>query len=499
MAYTIRSLYDELDENFQRHLNESEDSRCLLNLLRFPAADLMPCLVSYFLKFYDKKDNVFDFNGIKLCISLEDVLFLTGLPIDGEAVISSESRDRDGFNRVFQLPSEKTKSNKVLRSIAKNVSLDDDTRKKVVLLLTITCFIVPSSNSGRVATTYLRYIEDLGRVDSFAWGAALLARLYHAIAECQKGDEGEGQRTVKKTLDGNSWVILSFFILRIPKLREALSLYLKLPINLNVEQLHVPFMPQIVEQLQKMSHNHRAYFEAFKGVLDDIFLNISHNDVEWTPYANSDHPQKKFGTRIGPIICNNFVVHHRPDIASGQFPVFEKYDLASLNWQPHKIEFKKNCGPCEQDFKKHYEKEVDWWNAKKLAEELMKEKTPNDNEEGRSRSPICTPSSSRICSPTPYDNMKEKTPNDNEEGRPMSPICTLSSSRICSPTPYDNKEDSPATAEFQWNRNEESNNITDPMTNPMRLNVLNSLNPDTFVDADVIILYIRYLKRTVSS
>ncbi|KAL8144945.1 hypothetical protein AgCh_003236 [Apium graveolens] len=416
MTYTIRSLYDELDENFQRHLNESEDSRCLLNLLRFPAAYLMPCLVSYFLKFYDKKDNVFDFNGIKLYISLEDVLFLTGLPIDGEAVISSESRDRDGFNRVFQIPSEKTKSNKVLRSISKNVSLDDDTRKKAVLLLTITCFIVPSSNLGRVATTYLRYIEDLGRVDSFAWGAALLARLYHAIAECQKGDEGEGQRTVKKTLDGNSWVIL---------------------------------------------------------------------DVEWTPYANSDHPQKKFGTRIGPIICNNFVVHHRPDIASGQFPVFKKYDLASLNWQPHKIEFKKNCGPCEQDFKKHYEKEVDWWKAKKLAEELMKEKTPNDNEEGRPRSPICTPSSSRICSPTPYDNMKEKTPNDNEEGRPRSPICTPSSSRICSPTPYDNKEDNPATAEFSGIEMRK-----DPMTNPMRLNVLNSLN---------IILYIRYLKRTVSS
>ncbi|KAL8144943.1 hypothetical protein AgCh_003234 [Apium graveolens] len=129
----------------------------------------------------------------------------------------------------------------------------------------------------------------------------------------------------------------------------------------------------------------------------------------------------------------------------------------------------------------------------------MKEKTPNDNEERRSRSPICTPFSSHICSPTPYDNMKEKTPNDNEEGRPRSPICTPSLSRICSPTPYDNKEDSPATAEFQWNRNEESNNITDPMTNPMRLNVLNSLNPDTFVNADVIILYIRYLKRTVSS
>ncbi|KAK1376969.1 hypothetical protein POM88_033162 [Heracleum sosnowskyi] len=124
---------------------------------------------------------------------------------------------------------------------------------------------------GRVYTTYLRYIEDLSRVDS--WGAALLARLYHGIAECKKEDEGKDQRTMNKTLDGNTW---SFFILWIPKLRQELSIYLKLPINLNVDQLHVPFISQIVDQLQKMSHNHRAYLEAFKGALDSIFLNLSH-------------------------------------------------------------------------------------------------------------------------------------------------------------------------------------------------------------------------------
>lgn len=75
MLYTIRQLYNELDETFRQHLNESQDSRCLLNLLRFPAADLMPSLVCYFLEFYNTKGDVFCFNGQVLSISLDIRLF----------------------------------------------------------------------------------------------------------------------------------------------------------------------------------------------------------------------------------------------------------------------------------------------------------------------------------------------------------------------------------------------------------------------------------------
>ncbi|KAL8096778.1 hypothetical protein AgCh_037656 [Apium graveolens] len=65
------------------------------------------------------------------------------------------------------------------------------------------CFIVPNSKRHIVTTTYLQYIEDPGQVDSYAWRAALLNFLYHAIAEWKK------KTSAKKTLDGNIWVILS--------------------------------------------------------------------------------------------------------------------------------------------------------------------------------------------------------------------------------------------------------------------------------------------------
>ena len=204
MIYTLRDLYNELDDSFRNYLDNSEDSRCLLDLLKFPAADIMPSLVSYFLEFYNPEENVFRINDQVLCISLEDVLFLTGLPIDGEPVIDHGNRDALGFHRVFGLRNQKFHSTAEMKKVVIE-GKDNEVRKIVVLLLIVRCFIVPSANGGRVSTTYLRFIENVNRVDTYAWGAALLAFLYHGIAEWKRPE------SKKKTVEGNSWIILVSF------------------------------------------------------------------------------------------------------------------------------------------------------------------------------------------------------------------------------------------------------------------------------------------------
>ncbi|KAL1803001.1 hypothetical protein ACET3Z_031648 [Daucus carota] len=286
MIYTLRDLYNELDDSFRNYLDNSEDSRCLLDLLKFPAADIMPSLVSYFLEFYNPEENVFRINDQVLCISLEDVLFLTGLPIDGEPVIDHGNRDAHGFHRVFGLRNQKFHSTAEMKKVVIE-GKDNEVRKIAVLLLIVRCFIVPSDNGGRVSTTYLRFIENVNRVDTYAWGAALLAFLYHGIAEWKRPE------SKKKTVEGNSWIILGFFLLRIPKLREELSNYLKLPITLNVSELTVPFLPPIIDQVGKMTHNHRADFVGFRNQLDNIFLNLAHE----VPQQPNKHD------------CGLFVIH----------------------------------------------------------------------------------------------------------------------------------------------------------------------------------------------
>lgn len=96
-----------------------------------------------------------------------------------------------------------------MKRVATDVSLDYEVRKKAVLILIVRCFVVPSSNGHKVTTTYLRYINDFSRVDSYAWGSALLAYLYHSIAAC-KSDKSK-QKNKKKNLEGNTWVILVSF------------------------------------------------------------------------------------------------------------------------------------------------------------------------------------------------------------------------------------------------------------------------------------------------
>ncbi|KAL8130915.1 hypothetical protein AgCh_007006 [Apium graveolens] len=120
-----------------------------------------------------------------LCTSLEDVKFLTGLPISGTPVITESNRDPDGFNRCFGLEPKPKYSITKMASIVKDDRYTDEQRKKALLLLLVRCFIVPSASGHTVNTTYLKLIEDLDKVDSYVWGAALLAYLYKGISDCR--------------------------------------------------------------------------------------------------------------------------------------------------------------------------------------------------------------------------------------------------------------------------------------------------------------------------
>lgn len=146
LSYILNNIYNDVEDGFRGYLDDSRDSKCLLNLLRIPGADLLTSVVRYVIRFFDIEDHVFRINGNVLCITLEDVLYLTGLPIQGTPVISDNNRDPLGYLRVFQLPeTQKTPLLSTLKGIAKDVNRDYDTRKRAVLLLIVRCFIAPIS------------------------------------------------------------------------------------------------------------------------------------------------------------------------------------------------------------------------------------------------------------------------------------------------------------------------------------------------------------------
>ncbi|KAK1381699.1 hypothetical protein POM88_019435 [Heracleum sosnowskyi] len=374
MLYTLSKLYNELDQRFKDFLDDSQDSRCLLNLLKIPATNLLTPVVQYILKFYKKNDNVFSINNQVLSISLEDVLYITGLPIQGRPIIDDKNRDPNGFDRVFQIPNKRNLSISVLIEIAKNENETNDRRKRAILLIIVRCFIVPDSSGHRVGTTFLRFIEDFGQVDSYAWGAALLAFLYYGMGKVVD------DQNPKKRLDGNSWLILAFFILRIPKLQVALGIELG-------EELGVPILSTIVERVRKIAHNHRTDYQEH---LDAIFPVLSHDNVNWTPYTrvnNEDRTryqeQQRVGTYVGAIICNNYVAHHKPHLAAQQFPVLEDFDMQNLLWKAKTIKITQNSGDSEQHLFIDYKDHIEEWNKRLLLKDHMEQNHP----------PLLTPTS----------------------------------------------------------------------------------------------------------
>ena len=130
-----------------------------------------------------------------MCTSLDYVMYLMGLPISGLLVIRKSNCDPERFAWEFGIEATKVYNISTITSIVKNVNFNYVIRKKAILLLIVRCFIVFVARGHTVSTTYLKMIQNFNKVDSYAWGATLLAFLYKGISDCVVD--------YKSNLDGN--------------------------------------------------------------------------------------------------------------------------------------------------------------------------------------------------------------------------------------------------------------------------------------------------------
>ena len=199
---TLGTTYNSLDPAFKRVVDQIIDSKgdghCLLRLLRLTSTTQTPTtLLSSLLKKYDRENHYFKINGHHLNVTLEDILYLTGLPIDGKAVISSTSRDKEAFERVFTSLDTKTVNLPTLKSIVINESKANKERLTALLLIVIVCFVTPVQDDYIVHNYLVQFVENFDEVDNYAWGAALLSTFYCGI-----------ENDKKLAVDGNCWPLL---------------------------------------------------------------------------------------------------------------------------------------------------------------------------------------------------------------------------------------------------------------------------------------------------
>lgn len=136
-------------------------------------------IIEEFMVYYVIYENLFNINGIKLAITLEDVLFIAGLPIRGTIVIGKNSRDHWAFYRALKIDqTELHRKDRVKVKTLKDIAVDPNRnlehRKIAVLTILVECIITPTSGGHGISSSYVQYLENLVEVKNYAWGAALL-------------------------------------------------------------------------------------------------------------------------------------------------------------------------------------------------------------------------------------------------------------------------------------------------------------------------------------
>lgn len=128
--------------------------------------------------------------------------------------------------------------------------------------------------------------------------------------------------------------------------------------------------------------------------------------------------QAIYGTYLGALLCNTYVVYHKPHLAHHQFPVLENSDLDAWAWKPKKIKSKKNSGEMKQKLTRFFSAEIEMWKSMTLAQDYFPAREAaavdfDDNE------PKTMDASENAQEPCDLDSLKAGVVDVSDEDEPL--------------------------------------------------------------------------------
>ncbi|KAG7559799.1 Aminotransferase-like plant mobile domain [Arabidopsis thaliana x Arabidopsis arenosa] len=315
------------------------EATCFKHFLRIPKGvlKLNMKVITALAKFYDVNHNAFAFgetgNEFYVDIGLQDILYTTGLPIDGLQVSGFEDADpcltiQDNLNltkdEAMSLFYNKKTQNSLTISLKKLKQrfekVPDDVTdlmpyQKAYLFFLVGNLLVATSTEG-ISSMYLPLLGE--SVNDYAWRAATLSFIKHGL-KLMKQDLMVNDTT---RCHGFRYALMIFALERFPCLCHALGIK-EVPSGFPLLSQWLILFPKGNDK--KCTKNH----------LRDKLQNLSENEVTWEPYKSSTrnlelpHEYKDHICMIyscSPCICFNVIAYNRPHQFFKQLGLEEDHD-----------------------------------------------------------------------------------------------------------------------------------------------------------------------------
>nr|GMD81429.1 serine/threonine-protein phosphatase 7 long form homolog [Ipomoea batatas] len=340
------------------------------HLRLIPAISLDNPLISALVERWRRETNTFHLTVGEMTVTLEDVAYLLGLPVDGEPVIGVTYTSCEAVRLKYlgKAPnSGYTSGGMVKLSWLKetfsfcpaDASLEDiEHHTRAYLLYLVGSTIFSTTTGNKVPVMYLPLFENFDEAGKYAWGAAALSFLYRAL--------GNASLRSQSTISGCLTLLQcwSYYHLNVGRPK------------LNHDPIHECF-PFVLRWKGKQSSPTSNRDVAFYRKSLDL---LKPSDVDWCPYSNISHtvvPENILNTLIlgrskTMLICFDKAERHLPDRVLRQFGMNQTIPQEVQRWE------RKSRGvDGGVDLSAKMESELNEWSNRHLhvveAEEYVKE------------------------------------------------------------------------------------------------------------------------------
>ncbi|KAL3619209.1 hypothetical protein CASFOL_036779 [Castilleja foliolosa] len=154
-------------------------------------------LISAFVERWQPDRNTFHMPFGEMTITLHDVFYMMGLPVDGAVCVpTSKGNTRAKLAKLLELLPDELSFKESLPHVKEWLKiyserrslLPPSSRVQMYLMYMLSCTLFVDRSTNKVHTDFLHLLQPLPQVSSYAWGAGALTFLFRSLGETSRAD-----------------------------------------------------------------------------------------------------------------------------------------------------------------------------------------------------------------------------------------------------------------------------------------------------------------------